>query len=803
MADYSSMLLGAFTIAARQWLWPVVIVFCIGFALIVWQAFRSPLPPRLRALSIICRGLALALLAFCLLEPIRSENRARPGANFFALLADNSMGMTIHDPGSEQSRGELLAEALHSEKQQWITKLGESFQLRHYLFDSRLSASRNFTDLSFDGRASGLRGAITQLSERFKGQPLAGALLFTDGNATDMPNGVADIQSDIPIYPMVAGKSEDIKDISINSVGVTQTAFEDAPVTITAEVQSSAITGDLRAELLIQEAGLPSDQQNTSATNNPPAYRVLETKIASAQDNKTALFRFQTRPVKTGVNFYTVRVTSANASTNRLEATLHNNSRTVAVDRGKGPYRILYVSGRPNWEFKFLNRALSEDDQLEIVGLIRIARREPKFTFRGRSGESSNPLFRGFNNVDEETQRYDQPVLIRLNTKDEVELRDGFPKTAEALYRYHAIILDDIESEFFTADQLMLIQKFVSERGGGFMMLGGVDSLGAGKYGRTPVGDMLPVYLQGGQTEPSPEDLKLDFTREGWLQPWARLRGTEPEETSRLQSLPGLNVLNRVHGVKPGANTILYARDPSDKSYPGLVVQRFGQGRTGALMFGDLWRTGLREESMQKDLAKFWRQLGRWLTTDVPKQIELTVQPKAGDPDQAVLLKVHAKDKNFQPLENANVRLTVTAPALDGGTNVINLPADPSAEESGVYLASFIPRVSGAYMVSAHALDQDGISMGLAETGWVSDPLADEFKSLKPNVALLEAIAKKTGGEMIPMERLLSFVETLPSKKAPFVEAHSIPLWHQPFIFLAALACMVVEWGVRRWKGLA
>ena len=39
-------------------------------------------------------------------------------------------------------------------------------------------------------------------------------------------------------------------------------------------------------------------------------------------------------------------------------------------------------------------------------------------------------------------------------TLDEVELRDGFPKSADELYRYHAIILDDLEAAFFTHDQL-------------------------------------------------------------------------------------------------------------------------------------------------------------------------------------------------------------------------------------------------------------------------------------------------------------------------------------------------------------
>ena len=57
------------------------------------------------------------------------------------------------------------------------------------------------------------------------------------------------------------------------------------------------------------------------------------------------------------------------------------------------------------------------------------------------------------------------------------------------------MILDDLEAEFFTRDQMSLLQKFVSERGGGFLMLGGAESFHQGKYEHTPVGEMLPVYL--------------------------------------------------------------------------------------------------------------------------------------------------------------------------------------------------------------------------------------------------------------------------------------------------------------------
>src|SRR5947209_6914962 len=187
-------------------------------------------------------------------------------------------------------------------------------------------------------------------------------------------------------------------------------------------------------------------------------------------------FRFQLRPQQTGLCFFRLNVRARSELTHNAssrpssEATLANNSTVLVVDRGHGPYRVLYVSGRPNWEFKFLNRAVREDDQLQLVGLIRVAKREPKFNYLGRAGESSNPLYRGFDNqAPDQVERYDQPVMIRLNTRDELELRAGFPRTPEDLYGYHAVIVDDLEAGFFSADQATLLQKFVSERGGGFL----------------------------------------------------------------------------------------------------------------------------------------------------------------------------------------------------------------------------------------------------------------------------------------------------------------------------------------------
>ena len=423
----------------------------------------------------------------------------------------------------------------------------------------------------------------------------------------------------------------------------------------------------------------------------------------------------------------------------------------MVVDRGGGPYRVLYVCGRPNWEFKFLPPALAEDDQLELVGIVRIAKREPKFTFRSRAGESTNPLFRGFEHPDEEAaERYDQPVLVRLGTKDEHELRDGFPKTADELYQYDAVILDDLEAEFFSQDQLLLLENFVSRRGGGLLMLGGPDSFAAGHYARTPIGNLLPVYVERTAAVPAGREYRLSLTREGWLQPWVRLRNTEPEEEARLAAMTAFGAVSKVGNIKPAATVLAEVVDIGGTKYPALVTQRFGNGRSAALMVGDLWRWGMRRQSdKESDLEKSWRQTVRWLVADVPRRVEVDVEPQTDADNGAMAVRVRVRDAEYLPLDNAQVAIEVTTP--DG--KPMALEAEPDENEAGAYVARHVPRQPGAYRAAVTVNAPDGSPVGQREAGWVAQPAAEEFNRLRPNRALLAEIAAKTGGEVVAQRR--------------------------------------------------
>ncbi len=790
-------MIAALTFSGWSWLWPASGALVAALLLLFWSYRSLPAKGGWRWLCLTLKMLGLTALALCLLEPLWSGQRARPGANLFAIVADNSQGLQIKDRDENRSRGEELKALLANPQSGWQAQLDEQFETRRYLFDSRLEATRDFSELDFDGRSTALGTTLHNLRDRYQGRPLAGILLLTDGNATDLGSAPADWSGLPPVYPVVIGQRGPNQDLALEQVNVSQTSFEDAPVTVQADVSAIGYAGEpIVAQLRDRQGNQVSEQ-----TQRAP------------QNGEKLAFRFQFRPEQNGLSFYRLRVAARNEQdqfvrTNASpEATLANNRRVLAVDRGQGPYRILYVGGRPNWEYKFLNRALQADQQIQLVGLIRVARREPKFDFRGRAGESSNPLYRGFGNqAPEDVERYDQPVLVRLNTRDELELRAGFPRTPEDLYGYHAVIVDDVEADFFAPDQATLLQKFVSERGGGFLMLGGMESFQNGKYQRTPIGDMLPVYLDSSVTVKAPEPVRFDLSREGWLQPWARLRDNETDERARLKEQAPFEVMNRLREVKPGASIIATATDEAGHTFPALAVQHFGRGRTAALTIGDFWRWGLHDAEQHRDLDKAWRQLARWLVADVPNAVELQVEHPADENGSAVRLRVQVKDPKFQPLDNAAVMIEVQPTLLDSATglatNTVRLRAEASAQEAGVYEAIYVPHAAGGYRATAVVTNAVGAEVGRATTGWSTDLAAEEFRSLTPNVALLENLARQTGGEMVTANSLAEFARKLPNRHAPVMEAWTFPLWHTPVMFAFALACLLAEWGVRRWKGV-
>ncbi len=301
--------------------------------------------------------------------------------------------MTLRSAKDQASRGELVQQWLAANSP-WRARLSQDFDVRKYQVSSRLQPWPDGQELTFDGDASSLISGLQTLSERLKDRPVAGVLLFTDGNATDTPLSSFDASKlGFPVYPVIMDEAESPADLRIADVTATQTDFETAPLTITAQLTSQSLAGTaVTLRLKDESSGKAIDEQS----------------LKLPDDDKPVTVTFKFRPEPSGVGFYQLTAfqdkdrTQVDAGLEPSEINFVNNHWWLNVDRGHGPHRILYVSGRPNWDFKFIRRALHNDPETRIIGLLRMANKEAKFSFRDREVTSTNPLFAGLGEEEED-----------------------------------------------------------------------------------------------------------------------------------------------------------------------------------------------------------------------------------------------------------------------------------------------------------------------------------------------------------------------------------------------------------------
>ena len=138
-----------------------------------------------------------------------------------------------------------------------------------------------------------------------------------------------------------------------------------------------------------------------------------------------------------------------------------NNRRSAAMAVDDRRMRILYFEGEPRFEMKFVRRAVAGDDNLGVTGLIRTA--DAKF--------------------------------YRVGVDNREQLRDGFPTGRDELFAYDALILGSVDISLLSRDQQRMIVEFVSERGGGLLLLGGRRAFTEGGYRDSLLHAISPVVM--------------------------------------------------------------------------------------------------------------------------------------------------------------------------------------------------------------------------------------------------------------------------------------------------------------------
>ncbi|TXT16632.1 MAG: membrane protein, partial [Planctomycetota bacterium] len=207
-----------------------------------------------------------------------------PGSNLFLVVADNSCSLQLSDGVGGKARGLVMSERL-AEESSWLTRLSQDFDVRRYVFDTNVRPVKTFDELTLEGESSAVHGTLNALTDRFRGQPLAGILLLTDGNGTDFSDVTLDAAKLPPIYPVTIGAGSGLVDLSVSQVAVSQTNFEAAPVTITATLEGREVAGKEVGLRVLNEAGEEVERR----------------KVEHLVDGEPSVQRFLIKPDKSGI----------------------------------------------------------------------------------------------------------------------------------------------------------------------------------------------------------------------------------------------------------------------------------------------------------------------------------------------------------------------------------------------------------------------------------------------------------------------------------------------------------------------
>lgn len=69
------------------------------------------------------------------------------------------------------------------------------------------------------------------------------------------------------------------------------------------------------------------------------------------------------------------------------------------------------------------------------------------------------------------------------------------PTSLSEMQNYSAVVFNNIPADSLSAAQMKMIQNYVHDLGGGFVMIGGENSFGNGGYYKTPIEEVLPVNM--------------------------------------------------------------------------------------------------------------------------------------------------------------------------------------------------------------------------------------------------------------------------------------------------------------------
>jgi hypothetical protein len=772
------------------WAWVGIAVACFAIALASYWRLEGKRTPR--AVLGVLRALLLVLLAVLISGPQLVRPQERVEQDWVVFLADRSASMNVADagetPGLPRTRDAQLNEVFAA----------------HAPMLGKLASDRNALFLGFDGQVFDLRtsqpapgeplavnvtaaqgqrtlvsAALEQTLRRMAAKPLAGVVLLSDGRSADVPGRALLRQFEargVPIFPVPLGSSQPLPDLAVTRTESPAVAFVGDVIPVNVDIESLGAAGETlrqsaRVELVDELTGRVLDER-----------RIEIGPVGDSGEQTAANVTLLSTPEGAGEVRWVVRVTPDGP-----DLSPENNERTLQITVSERPLRVVYFDGYPRWEYRFIKNLLARERFMRTSTLLLASDR-----------------------------RYVQ---------DGNEVLASIPRTQQEWNAFDVIIIGDMRPGLFSTEQLTQIRRVVGERGAGLLWIGGPGPT-PGAWRNTPLADLLPFALPGGQESTSSSD-----TIDAWLDPVVMSPGPAaqrygvlllsgdpltpwPEDmTDPTLGWPMLRWAQRINPllVKPTAEVLAYATSVGagvPERAPLVLTMRYGAGRVVYVGTDETWRYRYGRGEVLPE--RFWIPVVRLLARESLGRVDsgaaLTLSPQRSVVGQQVGIELRLIDQDLADRRARTIDIVIAPEAHSAAAGEtsdalrMTLSGGDGGGEQGdsmpTFRGSWVPTQPGQFVL--RAVDPSLAGLDISARAEVTLP-DDELRIPQSDHGALAALAAATGGKVLAPADFGTLAELLPNRELRIVGTPEVEtLWDKPAILFLLLLLLTLEWVGRR-----
>ncbi|MCA9260225.1 MAG: VWA domain-containing protein, partial [Planctomycetales bacterium] len=546
---------------------------------------------------------------------------------------------------------------------------------------------------------------VRALSERTRGNPLAGAVVWTDGQSNggldplDAARRAETLHA--PLFLVGLGANEPRRNLRVQELIAPSRGYPDDRVAVRVIVSGEGVPGE-SATVELYAAKM------TGGVAEAKTRLGTETVLLPA-DGSAVAAQFEIVPSEIGRLELEAVVSGA-----RNEVYDSDNRRTAEVEIVENSLRVLIIAGGASRDYRFLRNQLRRDAHVDV------------------------------------------DVLLQLSppgaAQDANEVLENFPEDREQMFEYDAVVGFDPDWTRLDAQQVDLLEKWVAEEGGGLFVAAGPVHTPA--WVQSPehikIRALYPVEFQRRLTllddglYGSLTPWRIEFTRAGEEAEFLWLKPSPEENREQWEAFPGVYGCYAVKGEKPGAVVLGRFGDPD----AGLAVERpvylaeqfYGAGRVFYMGSSELWRLrGVSPTLFETLTTQILRHVSEGRLLRGSSRGRLMVERDRYGVGETVIVRAQLTTLRHEPYVAPQATARLTSP--DGVGSNLALSAD--AQRPGSFVGQFTVLQPGSYRIELpipETLDEQ-----LSRRIQVSAP-DREYAETRRNDELLEGTARLSGG---------------------------------------------------------